>query len=314
MKKPSKWEKNEANRRLKAKGWTLVDFLEQGIPVADVDGYIDLIKSLHRKEGRFPDGSKGKLEKNLVSKLNAYSNPKSNTYRPAFAKWLKSKEYLSRKDLYKKDIEDKISDVKNFWKVNKRLPKNGIIDELRLRKILYSYCSVLHTGYKKDFHIWAKSKGYGQSKWTYEKCKKEALKHKTRSAWKKAPGFSYYTAINNGWLERLCIHMTTTQVVHGTWTVKKNCINEAKKYKTIKEWVQKSSGSYSAASEYGWIKECQKHMTNLRPVRKITNETGVIYSSIAEAARETKTLGPNILKVLRGKRSQTGGFHWKYVK
>lgn len=44
-----------------------------------------------------------------------------------------------------------------------------------------------------------------------------------------------------------------------------------------------------------------------------TQEILHIYDSIALASRETGCDNSGISKVCRGKRSQTGGFFWKYV-
>lgn len=46
------------------------------------------------------------------------------------------------------------------------------------------------------------------------------------------------------------------------WTLE-NCILEAKKYKTIKQWQLASASSYQAAFKKGWINKCSDHMTRL---------------------------------------------------
>lgn len=42
-------------------------------------------------------------------------------------------------------------------------------------------------------------------------------------------------------------------------------------------------------------------------------ETGIIYSSIMDAARQTGIDQSDISKVCRGVRKTAGGFHWKYI-
>lgn len=42
-------------------------------------------------------------------------------------------------------------------------------------------------------------------------------------------------------------------------------------------------------------------------------ETGIIYPSSEEAARQLGLCGSNIRKVCRGKARTTGGYHWEYV-
>lgn len=47
---------------------------------------------------------------------------------------------------------------------------------------------------------------------------------------------------------------------NGHWKVKENCIAEAQKYTTIREWQLKSPGSLIAAYKYKWMFECSIHM------------------------------------------------------
>ena len=42
-------------------------------------------------------------------------------------------------------------------------------------------------------------------------------------------------------------------------------------------------------------------------------ETGIIYESLSEAARQTKIDKSSISKCCRGKRKTAGGFHWEFV-
>ena len=61
-----------------------------------------------------------------------------------------------------------------------------------------------------------------------------------------------------------------------------------------------------------------KPASNRVSVHKISIETGDVvatYSSIREAEESchSKTLGPNICSVLKGKRKSAGNFYWKYV-
>ena len=42
-------------------------------------------------------------------------------------------------------------------------------------------------------------------------------------------------------------------------------------------------------------------------------ETGVIYESVSEAARQTRLYQANISKVLNGEIHTTGGFHWRFM-
>ncbi len=53
------------------------------------------------------------------------------------------------------------------------------------------------------------------------------------------------------------------QKIKGGWT-KENCIEEAKKYKTRKEWNVKSKNSYAASCYHGWLDECCTHMIQIK--------------------------------------------------
>lgn len=48
-----------------------------------------------------------------------------------------------------------------------------------------------------------------------------------------------------------------------------------------------------------------------KPVQCI--ETGIIYSSILEAGKQTKINHTHLGDVARGKRKTAGGYHWKYI-
>jgi len=104
-------------------------------------------------------------------------------------------------------------------------------------------------------------KGY----WTKERCVEDAKKCKTRNEWKKKKPSGYSASIKNGCLEECCKHMnnrsasSSNHKPKGYWT-KERCIEDAKKYKTRKEWQKKSSSAYGSAFKNGWIDECCKHM------------------------------------------------------
>lgn len=62
-------------------------------------------------------------------------------------------------------------------------------------------------------------------------------------------------------------------------------------------------------------KNAQKKMAEARKKKVICIETGVIYESATEAAKQNKgaTQG-KICMVCRGQRKTSGGLHWQYVK
>ena len=72
------------------------------------------------------------------------------------------------------------------------------------------------------------------------------------------------------------------------------------------EWATYTENNHHALYVLGNIDKMSK------PVECI--ETGVIYPSISEAARQLHLSDSKISLVCRGKRNKTGGYHWRYVK
>lgn len=64
----------------------------------------------------------------------------------------------------------------------------------------------------------------------------------------------------------------STKKSNGHWKVKENCITEAQKYSTLREWQLKSPGSLIAAYKYGWIYDCCLHMKKNTPVVSTTKD------------------------------------------
>jgi hypothetical protein len=96
--------------------------------------------------------------------------------------------------------------------------------------------------------------------WTLELCKTEALKCATRTEWVKNCSGSYTVARKNGWYDECTKHMAIKITKpYGYWTLER-CKEETLKYKTINEWKNNSSGSYTAAKNNGWYDECAKHI------------------------------------------------------
>ena len=111
---------------------------------------------------------------------------------------------------------------------------------------------------KKGYNILniAKAGGIGGClKWTFEKCKEESLKYKTKKEFYKNNNSAYNSAIKNNWLDILCNHMKTKKVhKFGYWT-KEKCREESEKFKTRTELYKKSTGAYNAMLKNGWLDE-----------------------------------------------------------
>lgn len=90
-----------------------------------------------------------------------------------------------------------------------------------------------------------------KTKWVYETCYAEALKYKNRSEYRKNSKTSYNVARDNGWLDDFTwLEMSTKP--HGYWTHGR-CLEEAKKYKTKREFEKGSPGAYDAVISHKWM-------------------------------------------------------------
>ena len=84
---------------------------------------------------------------------------------------------------------------------------------------------------------------YKYESWNKDKCKEDALKYSTRSAYYFGSCSSWDRARRNGWLDEICLHMKNVRKLNGYWTIE-NSIIEAKKYKKSNELKKNSSRAY----------------------------------------------------------------------
>ncbi len=75
------------------------------------------------------------------------------------------------------------------------------------------------------------------------------------------------------------------------------------------EWCDNHYNHEYGTREERVSKTMTNHVSDSVPVMCV--ETGIIYPSISEAARQTKA--HNIFYCCTGKRNMSGGFHWKYA-
>ncbi len=87
-------------------------------------------------------------------------------------------------------------------------------------------------------------------KWTFEACKEEAIKYKTRSEFQKNSGSSYKASAKNKWLDLICNHMIQPIKPRGYWTVER-CREEALKYQNHKDFVNGSKSACNTAQKNG---------------------------------------------------------------
>jgi len=102
--------------------------------------------------------------------------------------------------------------------------------------------------------------GWSEKKWTFESCKKEALKYKTRGEFgDNSPG-AYAAVLENNWTH-LCDHMVYRKVPKGTWTYE-SCKQAASECKTRSEFRLKLPGALKKAVDEGFYEEIVSHLKN----------------------------------------------------
>lgn len=102
----------------------------------------------------------------------------------------------------------------------------------------------------------------GSSKlfWTKQRCRSEVLNYSSRSEFKKNAGGGYKSALLNGWLDEICLHMKYLQLPNGYWSNNKiRCFNEGIKYKNINQFKLNSSGAYNAIVKNRWYGEFKQY-------------------------------------------------------
>lgn len=103
--------------------------------------------------------------------------------------------------------------------------------------------------------------------WTYDRCKKEALKYKSRTDFKLNSGSAYTISNRNKWTNNICDHMFSPINPSGYWNFER-CKVEALKHKTKTSFEKKSKGAYMASKRNGWYKDITEHMEYLPGISK----------------------------------------------
>ncbi len=119
-----------------------------------------------------------------------------------------------------------------------------------------AYNSIISNGWRDEAfaHMVYKTKETGY--WSKERCLEKALLCKSRSEFSRKYGSAYIRASKNGWLDEICAHLPSRNKVKiGHWNIKENCLEEAKKHKTMHDFIIASNGAYDAAVRNGWIDE-----------------------------------------------------------
>ena len=99
------------------------------------------------------------------------------------------------------------------------------------------------------------SLGGGNLKWTYEKCKEEALKYDNKTEFQNMSGSAYNSVRKNGWFDDVCNHMKIKQAKAGYWNNYELCKNESYKYKNRSSFEHGNFSAYKYSKENGWLNE-----------------------------------------------------------
>lgn len=89
-------------------------------------------------------------------------------------------------------------------------------------------------------------------KWTYEVCKEEAKKYKSREEIKKKCQSCYTACKKNGWLHEFFGDLVNKPSNY--WDVLENVLEAASHSKNAKDMVKKFGGAYNSARKNGWTK------------------------------------------------------------
>lgn len=170
------------------------------------------------------------------------------------------------------DIEERDNKHKRDKRssVFKHIKKTGLMPELIYTEYMHIDKASKIEGetverYKKDgFFILNIAKpgavGGANLKWTFEKCKEEALKFKTRNEFSKKSNSAYNSARRYGWIDKICLHMEKNKkFAKGYWTFER-CKTEALKYSSRNEFYKKSGGAYGASLRNKWLDKICSHM------------------------------------------------------
>jgi hypothetical protein len=102
-------------------------------------------------------------------------------------------------------------------------------------------------------------------KWTYDKCKNEALKYESKKEFERKCSWGYRVARKNGWLDNITQHYEKPK--RKIFWTKERCQTEANNYNKRIDFIKKSKAAYSACARNGWVDDVCSHMKNKHETR-----------------------------------------------
>lgn len=134
-------------------------------------------------------------------------------------------------------------------------------------------------------YTWFSIKPITHPVWTYEDCYEEAKKYSSIKEFKKAKLGAYTAAYRKDWLKDYTWFVSLRK--EGKKWNYETCFEEAKKYTTLKEFIENAKGCYGRAikkdwvKDYTWLKKGNKGI-NVKWTYDKCYEAAKKYSSISE--------------------------------
>jgi hypothetical protein len=184
-----------------------------------------------------------------------------------------------------------------------------------------SYAIAIERGWYSQCSAHFKPRKLKNGSWTKEKCAKEAMKYKTRTALSKGSTGAYHAALEHGWLDDICSHMSTDRKHYG-YSLNELQI-EANKHQTKRAFRAANPKMVLWAQRHGIMNEICKHMRTIgnRKLRQLyafehPDRTAYVGHSADAHYRKEQHLNhkrtDKIGKILRQKRNEFGaGQIWK---
>ena len=92
----------------------------------------------------------------------------------------------------------------------------------------------------------------------FDRCKEEALKYDTISEFHKGCSGAYKSAKRNGWLDKVCSHITI--ITNGYWNDFDKCHKEALKFDNKSDFQKGMGAVYNSAKRNMWLNDICSHM------------------------------------------------------
>lgn len=116
-----------------------------------------------------------------------------------------------------------------------------------------AYSAAQKHGWLKEM-IWFEKPVSWKLKWTKNAVFEESKKYTTLDLFRYGSPGAYGAAYNKGWLDEMP-WLERKKIKRGFWKIKKNVFEEARKYSSRKEFLEKCVGAYDSARINGWLDE-----------------------------------------------------------